>query len=75
MEVNVKVITNAKEDSVKQEKKNAFTVHLNEKPILGKANKKLIELISRHFNVSKSSVKIIRGIKSRHKIIRITEQK
>jgi len=72
MEINVKVITNARENSVKQENKNSFTVHLNEKPILGRANKKLIELLSRYFNVSKSSVKIVRGIKSRHKIIKIS---
>jgi uncharacterized protein (TIGR00251 family) len=73
MEINVKVVTNAKEDSIKQDNQNSFTIHLNEKPILGKANKKLIEIISKHFNVSKSSVKIIRGIKSRHKIIKISE--
>ncbi|MEM2121281.1 MAG: DUF167 domain-containing protein [Candidatus Woesearchaeota archaeon] len=73
MDINVKVITNAKEDSIKQENKDTFIVHINEKPILGKANRKLIEVLSKHFNVSKSSIKIIRGLKSKHKIIRITE--
>jgi hypothetical protein len=37
----------------------------------GKANKRLIEIIAEHFNVSKSSIKILKGFKNRNKIIEI----
>ena len=35
----------------------------------GKANERLIELLSEYFKVKKSSVKILKGLKSRNKIV------
>lgn len=40
-------------------------------PEKGKANKALIQLLSKHFGVSKSSITIVRGETSRLKIIEI----
>ncbi len=40
-------------------------------PVEGKANKALITFLSRFFQVSKSSISLIRGEQSRHKTCRI----
>ncbi|MFA4996192.1 MAG: DUF167 domain-containing protein [Patescibacteria group bacterium] len=41
------------------------------KPVDGEANKCVIELLSKHFSVPKSSIFIVRGLTSRNKIIQI----
>lgn len=46
-------------------------VYVREPAVDGKANIALVELIARHYDVPKSAVKIIRGLSSRHKHIRI----
>ena len=48
-----------------------FTVYLRAKPHDGEANTALIKLLSKHFNVPKTSIKIIRGMNSRNKTIEL----
>ena len=48
-----------------------LVVCLRAKPHDGEANEALVELLAKHFKVSKSSVKIFRGQKSRIKAIEI----
>ena len=48
---------------------NEFTVYLRAKPHDGEANDALIKLLAKHFKIPKTSIKIIRGTKSRNKII------
>lgn len=38
----------------------------------GKANQAVIDLVARHLRVAKSTVKIIRGLSSRQKLIEVT---
>ena len=47
----------------------SYTVYLRAKPHDGEANAALIKLLSKHFNVPKTSIKITRGQKSRIKTI------
>lgn len=46
-----------------------FTVYLRAKPHDGEANTALIRLLAKYFDVPKTSIKVTRGAKSRHKII------
>ena len=46
-------------------------VYLRSKPHDGEANDALIKLLAKHFKVPKTSIKILRGAKSRIKIIEI----
>lgn len=46
-------------------------IYLTAVPIQGKANKELIKLLSVKLNISKSKIKIIRGEKSKEKIIEV----
>ena len=48
-----------------------YKVYVTVAPEQGKANKKMIELLSEYFNVSKSQVKILKGEISRNKIVEI----
>ena len=48
---------------------NSLTIYLRAKAHDGEANDALIKLLSKYFNVPKTSIKIIRGAKSRTKII------
>lgn len=66
----VRVIPNAKQDKVLDEGEK-FKVYLTAPPTEGKANKALVELLAAHFRVKKSSVKIVKGEKSRDKVVEI----
>lgn len=48
-----------------------IAIGIKSEPQKGKANKELLEKISKHFKVRKSNIKIISGEKSRKKIIEI----
>ena len=70
MIINVKVITRAKKTEVKQEG-DLFKVYVKAPPVEGKANKEVIEVLSEHFGVKKTSIEIIRGKTSRNKTVKI----
>lgn len=70
MKINIKIIPNAKQNKVIQEP-DKLKIYVTAPAVDGKANKALIELIADYFHVAKSSVKIIKGEKSRNKILAI----
>jgi len=71
MEILVTVVPNSKKIEVVRVDKKSYKIRVDASPVGGKANKKLIEILSYYFNVPKSSISIKRGIKSRKKIIKI----
>jgi uncharacterized protein (TIGR00251 family) len=52
---------------------NEIKVSLKSKPENRKANQELIKLLSKYFRISPDKIKIIQGIKSRKKIIHISD--
>ncbi len=48
-----------------------FKIKLKAPPVEGRANEALIELLSEEYAVPKSGIKIIKGLTSKNKIIRI----
>lgn len=46
-----------------------LTIHLRAKPHDGEANTALIKILAKYFGIPKTSIKIIRGAKSRTKTI------
>ena len=70
MQLNVKVIPGAKKNFIKEEA-GALKVYLQAPPVEGKANEALIELLAEHFAVRKRQVVIIKGLKSRNKVVKI----
>jgi hypothetical protein len=70
MKVHVKVIPNAKKPEVIEEG-GFLKVKVDAPPSRGEANERLIKILSKHFGVSRSQVKIIKGQKCREKVIEI----
>jgi len=68
--IKVKVIPNARQNKV-LDAEGQLRAYVIAPPTEGKANKALVELLAGHFKVKKSSVRIIKGEKSREKVIEI----
>ena len=68
MRYHVKVKTNAKHAAV-VEKDGIVEVSVVSQPIDGKANEELVLLLANHFDVSKSSIEILKGSSSKEKIV------
>ncbi len=48
-----------------------FKVYLTAPPVEGKANKLLLELLAKYFNLKKSQIRIIKGGRTRDKVVQI----
>ncbi len=70
MKIDIKVIAGAKKSIVKRED-DRYKVYLTAPAVEGRANKALIGLLAEYFQVRKSEIEIIKGLKSRHKTISI----
>lgn len=53
------------------ENEDGLVIYLRAKAHDGEANKALMELLAKHFNVPKTSIKIVRGLSARSKIIEL----
>ncbi len=71
MIIEVRVKPNSKKEYVKKLGENRFEVGVNSPPIEGRANKRLIELLSDFFDVPKGNIRILRGEKSRDKVVEV----
>jgi uncharacterized protein len=67
--VNVKPA--AKRETIAAISKGEFNVQVRAPAREGRANQALIELLAQHFNVPKSTLRIMRGEKGRRKLVRI----
>lgn len=67
----VKVITRAKRPRIKATAPGSFKVFVSAPAVDGKANQAVIASLADWFGVKKRAVQIIRGLKSRDKIIEI----
>ncbi len=71
MLIRVRVTSNAKEARLTKTGETNFEVKVDEKAVGGRANRRLLEILSKHFNVPKSRVAIVRGATSRDKVVEI----
>ena len=68
MKIEVKVIPGAKRNLVLSEG-TGLKVYLTAPAADGKANKALVDILAQNYGVRKQQIEIIKGLKSRHKII------
>ena len=68
--VSVKVIPRSSKNKIIWEN-DILKVKLTSPPVEGKANKELIRFLSKVFKIPKSEIRIVRGEKSRKKIIEL----
>lgn len=72
MILQVKVIPGAKKNFFKEEA-GVVKVYLTAPPVDGKANEALVEFLAEHYGVRISCIEIIKGLKSRNKVINISD--
>ena len=72
MKINVRIKPRSKRPKV-EKTEDGYVVCVSEPPIENKANKALIESLSCHFDVPKSRIRIVSGLKSKNKVIEIVE--
>ncbi len=70
MLVKVRVVPRAKREEVVPEGE-ALVVRVREPPEGGKANRRVVELLAKYFGVPKSQVEIVRGHRSREKLVKV----
>ena len=69
MKYTVIVKSGSSQEKIIQTTKDTLTVYLRAKPHDGEANDALIKLLSKHFDVPKTTILIVRGQKSHTKIV------
>ncbi len=74
MQVSVRVEAGAKKEVVEVAGKGRLKISVKQKPQLGAANKRVVELAAKHFKVPIKSVHILRGHKTPSKILNISGQ-
>jgi uncharacterized protein (TIGR00251 family) len=71
VQLKLRVIPNAKKDEFGGYREGELLLRLNAPAIEGKANKAALDFVSRFFRVPRSAVSLLRGERSRHKILEI----
>lgn len=74
MKISVTAKTKSKMEGVELLQDNTYIVRVNVPPIEGRANKRIIELLSEFLKVPKSQIELVSGVKSKHKIFKIHGQ-
>jgi len=68
--LTVRVIPNAKKNEIVEDGKN-LKIHVISPATDGKANNSVIAILSEYFGTKKSRIRIIKGYKSRKKVVEI----
>ena len=74
MILNIRVIPKASRKLIKKED-DRLKVYLTKPACNGLANKQLIDLLAEYLNIKKYQIKIIKGEKTRSKLVKIQAQR
>lgn len=69
MYIKIKVVPGAKTEKFEQEDEDTFAVSVREPAERNRANRRVLELVARHFARPLGKVKIVTGHHSRSKIV------
>ncbi len=75
MILNVRVIPNAKANKIEESGPDSLKARLTAPAQDNKANKALIELLADYYGTKKKQVSIVRGEKSRDKVVEIGKER
>jgi uncharacterized protein len=73
LQIQAKIKPNSKNEGIEMLSDGTFIIRVNRPPIEGKANERVIELLSQYFKVAKSRVQLVRGDKSKLKLFEIID--
>lgn len=71
MKITVSVKPNSRIEKVEQTPDGHYLVKVNAPPTEGKANERVVELLSEHFGVPKSRIELTSGAKFKKKVFKI----
>jgi uncharacterized protein (TIGR00251 family) len=71
MLIRVYVTPNAREARVVKVSDDYFEVQVDEMAVGGRANKRLLKILAEHFKVQKSRISILKGTKTRNKLVQV----
>jgi uncharacterized protein len=71
MKLTVKVKPNSRKNEVKLSEDGILTICVSAPPREGKANQKIIEILSEYLNKPKRTISIVAGFKGKMKIVEI----
>lgn len=71
MTINVRVQPNSSQRKVEKQEYGSYKVYVTVVPENNKANKEVIELLSKELGVKKHAIEIIKGLTARNKVVRI----
>jgi len=75
MKITATIKTNSKQSKLEEIAPNTtYKINVKAKPREGKANDEAMTVLSKHFRVPKTSIQIVQGLKSKHKIFEIPIQ-
>ncbi|GBE06779.1 MAG TPA: YggU family protein [Nitrospirae bacterium] len=70
--INIKVAPRSSRPGIAGPYKDGLKVKLSSPPVEGRANKELIAILAKEFRIPKKNVEIIRGKRSKNKVVRLT---
>ncbi len=73
MIIRVRVKPKSKKEEVRKLSENSYEVRVKDPPERGRANERMLELLSRYFGKPKNKIKILRGNTSREKLVEVEE--
>ena len=71
MILSVTVKANSNNEGVEKIEENSLKVRVSAPALNSRANARLIEVLAEYFKISKSKIRIVKGFKSKKKIIEI----
>jgi uncharacterized protein len=69
MYLKIKVRPNSRKTEVVKKSDDSFDVSVRAKPIEGEANEAVLEALSEFLSIPRSRLRLVRGAKSRNKIV------
>ncbi len=71
MKITVQVKLNSKKEMIEKLADDSYLIRIRVPPVDGKANERIIELLSKQFNCPKSAIQLISGHKGKKKIFSV----
>ena len=69
MHINIRVTAHARQNKIVDDANGVLRVYTTSAATDGQANSSVIKMLAEHFNVPKTSIKIVRGQTARDKVI------
>lgn len=69
MQINIRVTAHARQNKIVDDPNGVLRVYTTSAATDGQANSSVIKMLAEHFNIPKTSIKIVRGQTARDKVI------